>query len=406
MAVGLAPLSTMFPVDGVKIGVAKAGIKYQNRFDLTLFELCEGSSIASVFTKNRFCAAPVVLAKKNIASAATRYLIVNTGNANAGTGEAGMQVSLESCQAVASIAQCDADQVLPFSTGVIGESLDVTKIVDALPAAFESLSESNWTIAADGIMTTDTMPKGCSEIVNIGGQDITITGISKGSGMIRPDMATMLAYVATDAEIDSDLLQVFLTRSNRVSFNAITVDGDTSTNDACILVATGKKSVCINQQSSQDDQELFYQALEKVMQHLAQSIIRDGEGATKFITVEVKNGADHRECEKVAYTIAHSPLVKTAFFASDPNWGRILAAVGRSGIDDLNVDKLSIKLNDVVIVENGGRAQNYSEEKGQAVMSQEEICISVDLERGDSVHRIWTSDLSYDYVKINAEYRT
>ena len=406
MAVGLKALSKLHPVSGVKIGVAQAGIKKANHNDVTLFEICEGATVASVFTKNRFCAAPVVVAKENLASAMPRYLLVNTGNANAGTGPAGKQVSLDCCSAVASIAGCKNTQVLPFSTGVIGELLNANKIISALPVAFENLTEDNWSIAASSIMTTDTMPKGCSTKIELAGETVTITGISKGSGMIRPDMATMLAYVATDAQIEPVFLQSLLSKANRVSFNAITVDGDTSTNDACILVATGKSQTKLDENSPQELIEKFYQVLESTLQHLAQSIIRDGEGATKFISVKIEAGKDIAECEKVAYTIAHSPLVKTAFFASDPNWGRILAAVGRAGIDDLEVEGLSIKLNDTVIVENGGRAASYSEEQGQAIMNQEEICICVNLARGDAEHTVWTCDFSYDYVKINAEYRT
>lgn len=403
MAVGLKEISMLHPVDGVKIGTAKAGIKANHKDDTTLFEFCNDAVVASVFTKNQFCAAPVIVAKKNLTLAKPRYLLVNTGNANAGTGKAGEQVSLDCCRAVATHVQCDSEQVLPFSTGVIGEPLDAQLIINALPSAVKTLSENNWVSAANAIMTTDTMPKGISKKVNIGKKTITITGISKGSGMIRPDMATMLAYIATDAEIESKLLQSFLNRANRVSFNAITIDGDTSTNDACLLIATGKSKVKIQDTSSSD---LFYHALEEILQYLAQSIIRDGEGATKFITVHIKNANDMAECEKVAYTVAHSPLVKTAFFASDPNWGRILAAVGRAGIDDLDVDKITIKLNELTVVKNGGLAINYSESSGQAVMDLPEICITVDLNRGETEHKIWTTDLSYEYIKINAEYRT
>ena len=373
MAVGLKALAKLHPVSGVKIGVAQAGIKYPDRNDVTLFELCEGATVASVFTKNRFCAAPVVVAKNNLALAKPRYFLINTGNANAGTGEPGKQVSLDCCAAVAEKTNCDNAQVLPFSTGVIGESLDTNKIVSALPAAIANLNENNWEIAASAIMTTDTLPKGISTQLELDGSTVTITGISKGSGMIRPDMATMLAYVATDADIEQGFLQSLLNKANRVSFNAITVDGDTSTNDACMLVATGKSQVKIDKNSADELISKFYLALEQTLQHLAQSIIRDGEGATKFISVKVEGGKDLVECEKVAYTIAHSPLVKTAFFASDPNWGRILAAVGRAGIDDLDIDSLTIKLNEISIVENGCRAESYSEEKGQSVMDQDEI---------------------------------
>ena len=406
MAVGLSALPKMHPVPGINLGVAQAGIKYSNRYDLTLIQISKGASVASVFTRNRFCAAPVIVAKEHLSVDAPEFLLINTGNANAGTGSAGKQVATDCCAAVAAIAGCTKTCVLPFSTGVIGENLDANKIINALPAIFEDLKEDNWSLAAESIMTTDTLPKGASVQVNLNNTLVTITGISKGSGMIRPDMATMLAYVATDADVEPGLLQKLLHKANRVSFNAITVDGDTSTNDACLLMATGKSGLKIGENSPQEIIDNFYAALKQVMQTLAQAIIRDGEGATKFISINVEGGTDVDECNKVAYTIAHSPLVKTAFFASDPNWGRILAAVGRSGIDDLDVEKLIIKLNELVIVEHGGRAASYSEEQGQAVMAQEEITITVNLARGDANHTIWTSDLSYDYVKINAEYRT
>jgi len=406
MAVGLKALGDLHQISGVKIGIAQASIKYANRNDVTLFQLCDGANVASVFTQNRFCAAPVIVAKAHLAEATPRYLLVNTGNANAGTGEAGKRVSLDCCAAVAKLAACDVKQVLPFSTGVIGEALDADKIISALPNLFESLSEDSWAPAAAAIMTTDTLPKACSTQFKLDNQQVTMTGISKGSGMIRPDMATMLAYVATDVQIEAVLLQSLLNKANRVSFNAITVDGDTSTNDACILMATGAAKVKLEKNSPPALIEQFYQVLESTLKTLAQSIIRDGEGATKFITVQIEAGENISECEKVAYTIAHSPLVKTAFFASDPNWGRILAAVGRAGIDDLDIENLTIKLNDVVIVENGGRASSYTEAQGQAVMDQAEICIAVNLARGEATHTIWTSDLSYDYVKINAEYRS
>lgn len=403
MAVGLNSLKRLLPVAGIRIGISAAGIKYENRNDITLIELAPNTSVAGVFTKNLFCAAPVVVAKKHLANTDPKYLLINTGNANAGTGEQGMQAAMQSCDAVASLGQCDVENVLPFSTGVIGEPLPADRIVKALPETIQNLKEDNWMAAASAILTTDTMPKGFSKKLTIGSEAITITGISKGSGMIRPDMATMLAYIATDAKISVETLQEILTEANKVSFNAITVDGDTSTNDACIAMATGKSGVVIEGESKI---AAFSEVFVEAMQHLAQSIIRDGEGATKFISVNIENGKTFSECEKVAYCIAHSPLVKTAFFASDPNWGRILAAIGRAGVDDLIIDDIAIKLNDVEIVTNGGRSPQYTEEKGQAVMDEEEIAITVDLSRGDVSHTVWTTDLSYDYVKINAEYRT
>ena len=363
------------------------------------------ASCAGVFTRNAFCAAPVVIAKKHLAAGSPRYFLINTGNANAGTGKRGLSDAAESCIALAAVAGCEAQEVLPFSTGVIGEPLPLGKIAAVLPQAVAALSESNWEDAAHGIMTTDTVPKGCSRRVKLSGGEIVITGISKGSGMIRPDMATMLAYVATDARVEPVLLQQVLNTAVRYSFNRITVDGDTSTNDSCMLVATGASGTAV-ESGSAADLELFRRAVTEVCEVLAQAIVRDGEGATKLIAVEVKGGRDENECEQVAYTIAHSPLVKTAFFASDPNWGRILAAVGRAGLHALDLDAITIFLGDVCIVWGGGRAPDYTEEQGREVMSKEEIHIGVELGRGDASARVWTCDFSYDYVRINAEYRT
>ncbi|MBT5231427.1 MAG: bifunctional glutamate N-acetyltransferase/amino-acid acetyltransferase ArgJ [Methylococcales bacterium] len=401
MPVGLLPVTELLPISGVSLATTNAGVKQAERDDVLLMALAEGSEVAAVFTQNAFCAAPVVLAKTHLAATKPQYLLVNSGNANAGTGEPGMQAALETCEAVAANTRCAADAVLPFSTGVIGELLPSAKIADAVPALLSSLSENHWVAAAKAIMTTDTMAKGISQTVDIGGQTITITGIAKGSGMICPNMATMLSYVATDAKVDAALLQKTLSEGVDRSFNSITVDGDTSTNDACVLVATGSSNVSVSGFESE-----FKAAVELVLKHLAQSIIRDGEGATKFVSVIVDSANDDAEAKQVAYTVAHSPLVKTALFASDPNWGRILAAVGRAGIDNLDVNLIDISLGDVCIVEAGGKAQSYTEAQGQAVMLGSEIIIRVTLNRGDCSRTVWTTDLSYDYVKINAEYRT
>lgn len=405
MAVGPATLPPLHPVKGFRLGIASAGIKTPGRKDLVLMELAEGSSVAGVFTRNAFCAAPVRICKEHLGRADARYLLVNTGNANAGTGEQGMRDAMRCCEAVAENCQVAVEAVLPFSTGVIGEPLPVDKILAALDAARADLSEDNWEAAAEGIMTTDTRPKAASEQFEYQGKTVTLTGISKGSGMIMPNMATMLGYVATDAEIPQPLLQQWLGRETERSFNRITVDGDTSTNDSCMLVATGASGVLIDG-TDPELARLFEAALERVMLALAQAIVRDGEGATKFVEVRVDAAASTREALDVAYTIAHSPLVKTALFASDPNWGRILACVGRAGVENLDLDALQIYLNDVCIVEQGGRAASYTEEAGQAVMDGEEILIRVVLNRGEVTERIWTTDLSHDYVSINADYRS
>lgn len=404
MPVGDASFPVMHPVAGFRLATVEAGIRYQGRRDLVLMEINEDASTAAVFTNNAFCAAPVTLCKQHLHVASPRYLLTNTGNANAGTGEQGYQDSVESCQALAQQAGCSRQEVLPFSTGVIGESLAVDKIVAAIPEALKILSEDAWEQAAHGILTTDTVPKGRSQILELRGGKITLTGISKGSGMIRPDMATMLAYVATDADIEQPLLQEALQLAVDASFNRITVDGDTSTNDSCVLMATGKSNIKL--QAGSADWQLFVRALTELCEQLAQAIVRDGEGATKLITIDVVNGKSVDECNRVAYTVAHSPLVKTAFFASDPNWGRILAAVGRAGVVNLDLQALTIHLGEVCIVRNGGRADDYLEAKGQAVMDKEEINVCIDLQRGTATTRVWTCDFSYDYVKINAEYRS
>ena len=404
MAVGPDTLPTLHPVPGFKIGIASAGIKTPGRRDLVVMEIPEQASVAGVFTKNAFCAAPVHLAKAHMATHQVRYLLTNTGNANAGTGEQGMLDAQTCCQALADRTGVSLNQVMPFSTGVIGEALPVSLIVNALDDAVADLKEDHWLDAAWGIMTTDTRAKAASEQLAINGQMVTITGISKGAGMIMPNMATMLGYVATDAQIDQTLLQQWLSEAAERSFNRITVDGDTSTNDSCTLVATGKSGVSIHAGSNAADQ--FVAALNRIMLTLAQLIVRDGEGATKFVEIRIDQAISSAEALSVAYTIAHSPLVKTALYASDPNWGRILACVGRAGINDLDLNALKIYLGDVCIVENGGRAESYTEEAGQAVMNQEEILIHVMLNRGERSETIWTTDLSKDYVAINADYRS
>lgn len=394
------------PVSGIRLGATAAGIKYADRSDLVVIEMAPGSSCAAVFTRNAFCAAPVQVAKQHLQVTSAKYLLINSGNANAGTGSAGLGVCNKSCEALADIAGCSSDQVLPFSTGVIGELLPLDKVTAALPQALKNLDESGWADAARAIMTTDTVPKLLSRSFDSDGTTVTVTGMAKGSGMIRPDMATMLAYVATDVEVDAALLQQCLQQAVEPSFNSITVDGDTSTNDACVLMATGTSSHTAITDTDSDAFTALCDAVRGVCMDLARSIVKDGEGATKLVEVLVEGAADIEEARQVAYTIAHSPLVKTALFASDPNWGRILAAVGRAGLQDLNIDAIRIWLDDVSIVKDGGRDPSYSEEAGQAVMDRDEFVIRVELGRGDAETRVITCDLSYDYVKINAEYRT
>ena len=393
------------PVVGLRLGTARAGIKYPDRRDLVLMEVAPNSDCAAVFTRNAFCAAPVIVAREHLAAARVRYLLVNTGNANAGTGEDGLLDARASCQAVAELMGCQAREVLPFSTGVIGEPLPLKRLVDGLPRAFAQLRPDGWEEAAFGILTTDTRPKLVSRRVALSAGTVTVTGMAKGSGMIRPDMATMLAFLATDARVEGGLLQPILASAVEESFNAITVDGDTSTNDACILLATGQGEVSLSDEDDPDYQAFADLVLE-VCQALAWAIVRDGEGATKFITVQVEGGQDREECRQVAFTVAHSPLVKTAFFASDPNWGRILAAVGRAKVADLDLTAVAIHLDEVPIVRDGGRDPAYTEEQGQRVMQREEITVSIDLGRGEATAQVWTCDLSYDYVRINADYRT
>mgnify|MGYP003636763020 CR=1 FL=1 len=406
MAVGSGDLGTLHIVDGVRIGTASAGIKKPGRIDTVVFELAEGSAVAGVFTLNAFCAAPVTLSKKHLAAASPRYLLINTGNANAGTGAIGLADAVASCVALATEVSVTPEQVLPFSTGVIGEKLPVDKLIAALPASINSLSADGWERAANGIMTTDTRPKATSRQIQIDGRTITVTGISKGAGMIKPNMATMLGYVATDAAIAPDVLQGMLDIAADASFNRITIDGDTSTNDSCILVATGRAGGDLLSVSEGPIFEALQAVFNEVFLELAHAIVRDGEGATKFVAVEVAGAKDVSEALKVAYAVAESPLVKTALFASDPNWGRILAAIGRAGVDALDVSTLTVHLGDVLITENGGRAASYTEAAGAVVMKQSEITISINLNRGQHSETVWTTDFSYDYVKINAEYRS
>ncbi len=406
MAVGSGELPVLYTVDGVRIGVASAGIKKVGRIDTVVFELCEGASVAGVFTLNAFCAAPVTVAKEHLASTSPRYLLINTGNANAGTGQAGLLNARNSCAALAELVGLESSAVLPFSTGVIGEKLPLDKLVAAMPAAISALSADSWERAANGIMTTDTRPKATSRQIEIAGRAITVTGISKGAGMIKPNMATMLGYVATDANIAPNVLQAMLDQSADASFNRITIDGDTSTNDACVLVATGRAG---GEQLTETRGPVFdalQQVFNEVFLELAHAIVRDGEGATKFVAVEVTGAKDVSEALKVAYAVAESPLVKTALFASDPNWGRILAAIGRAGVESLDVAALTVHLDDVLITEHGGRAESYTEAAGAAVMKQSEIRIRINLNRGQHAETVWTTDFSYDYVKINAEYRS
>ena len=406
MAVGDVTMPQMHVVKGVKIGSAEAYIRYQNRRDLVIFELAEGSNVAGVFTQNAFCAAPVHVSKAHLAVGNPRYLIINTGNANAGTGPLGMQNAQETCAQLAQLAGVNAEQILPFSTGVIGEQLPMPRLVAGLQPALDSLQEDAWTDAAFGIMTTDTTPKGASEQFELDGVVYTMTGISKGAGMIRPNMATMLSYVATDAPISRALVQQLLHISVNQSFNRITIDGDTSTNDSCIFVATGQAGGVEITSAEDARYAAVLDVLNRVMKRLAQLIVRDGEGATKFMTVAVEGGADTQECCDIAYSIAHSPLVKTAFFASDPNWGRILAAIGYAGVKNLEVEKIQVWLDDVQICKDGGAAADYTEAEGARVMAQPEITIRVDLGRGQAKDTVYTCDLSYDYVKINADYRS
>ncbi len=403
--------ASLLPVKGVQLGFAQAQVRKPNRKDVLVVALVENTRVAGVFTLNRFCAAPVILCKEYLAQTkGIRALLVNTGCANAGTGEDGLNRAKQSCEALGKLLNINANQVLPFSTGVILEPLPVDKVIAGMPAALENLKEDNWLNAAEAIMTTDIVAKGTSRQITLGGKTVTITGISKGSGMIHPNMATMLGYIATDAAISQAALEAIIQYAVNQSFNCITVDGDTSTNDSLILMAT---NLAGNAEITENSAKfvILRDAFTDVAIELAQAIVRDGEGATKFMTVTVESGKNEAECRKVAYAIAHSPLIKTAFFASDPNLGRILAAIGYAGIDDLDVNNMELYLgnetgSDVLVAEKGGRAASYKEEQGSAIMKESDILVRVVLNRGKQNVTIWTCDFSYDYVKINADYRS
>jgi glutamate N-acetyltransferase / amino-acid N-acetyltransferase len=401
MAVNLPPPdpATLHPVPGVELGIAMAGVRKANRKDLLVMRFAPGTTVAGVFTQNRFCAAPVILARKHLKND-VEALVVNTGNANAGTGKQGLEHARLVCEALASHLGCDAGQILPFSTGVIMEPLPVERIVTALPRAL--LDKGDWLSAAEAIMTTDTVPKAYSRKVRLAGGPVAVTGIAKGAGMIRPDMATMLGFITTDARVARRELQGLLTRVAERSFNCVTVDGDTSTNDSLILAATGQGPAA----RSRRDLLRLEVAVGEVARHLAQALVRDGEGATKFVTLEVERGRSVDECRRVAYAIAHSPLVKTAFFASDPNLGRILAAIGNSGVPALDTGRVDLYLDQVRVAHQGGRDAAYRDEQGVAAMKRPEFTVRVLLHRGSASATVWTCDLSFDYVKINAEYRT
>ncbi|HEY5701098.1 MAG TPA: bifunctional glutamate N-acetyltransferase/amino-acid acetyltransferase ArgJ [Gammaproteobacteria bacterium] len=406
MAVGLEPAKELKSIRGVRLGCAGLGNRATPRDDLTLIQISDGSRVAATFTRNAFRAAPVTVAEAHLQSSPPSFLLINAGNANAGTGRAGLSDALNCCNAVAAKTGCREESVLPFSTGVVGERLAVECFPQAIERAQSSLSENGWLRAAGAIMTTDTVAKGISVQFESGGETCSVTGIAKGSGMIRPDMATMLSFLATDAAVAQEPLTQCLRGVVDRTFNRITVDGDTSTNDACVLIATGQSGGGeIDSLKSEDGVRLF-EAVETVCRFLAQAIIRDGEGATKFLTITASGGASESECLAVAYTVAHSPLVKTAMFASDPNWGRILAAVGRAGLADFDLERVRISIGDVSVAEHGALAAGYREQDGKRVMSEEEITVHISLERGDCEASVWTCDLSHGYVTINAEYRT
>lgn len=400
----------LLPVAGVRLGTAEAAIRKLGRRDLSLIELAPGSRVAGVFTQNRFCAAPVTVCKEHLSAGAIRALVINTGIANAGTGELGIANARASCDAVAAALGVSAREVLPFSTGVILEHLTVDKLIAGLPAAKAALKSDGWYEACHAIMTTDTQPKCASRQIQIGGKTVTLTGMSKGAGMIRPNMATMLGFLATDAEVAQSLLDALVKEAANLSFNSITVDGDTSTNDSFILIATGASGAPAITDAASADYKALRDAVVELSIWLAQAIVRDGEGATKFMSIVIEGGKNRDECRQIAYAVAHSPLVKTAFFASDPNLGRILAAIGYAGVLDLDVSRLRVWLGDgqeeVLVAEQGGRAASYVEEAGARIMQNAEITVRADLARGDAAATVWTCDFSYDYVKINADYRS
>ncbi len=413
MAVNLEPplAANLKAIAGVELGIAEAGIRKANRRDLLVLRLPEEASVAGVFTQNRFCAAPVTVCRENLAAVnrgenTIRALVINTGNANAGTGEQGMADARRTCAELATQLGIKPTQVLPFSTGVIMEHLPLERLLAGLPKAISALQTDNWHAAAHAIMTTDTIAKAASRMVEIGGKSITLTGISKGAGMIKPNMATMLGFIATDAKVSQHVLAAAIKRAADLSFNSITIDGDTSTNDSFILIATGKADAPAITGLHTAEGRAFTKALNDLAIELAQKIVRDGEGATKFITLQIEGGADDDECRKVGYAIGHSPLTKTAFFASDPNLGRILAAIGYAGITDLDTSKIDLYLDDVLVATQGGRAPSYQEADGARVMKQSEITVHVKLNRGEAKRTMWTCDFSYEYVKINADYRS
>lgn len=405
MAISLQAPTNLLPISGVRIATASAGIKYKNRDDVVLFELSAGTKTAAMLTKNQFCAAPVEITKKHIEASTPKYLLINSGNANAGLGNQGLDAAKQTCAVLAAEAVCDESEVLPFSTGVIGELLPVEKITKIFPNLLADLLEDAWIDAANAIMTTDTIAKGYSEQLSLDGNTISITGIAKGAGMIRPDMATMLAYVATDLYIDGKNLKSLLNQAVEQSFHCITVDGDTSTNDSCVLVATGKSSLKFSDLSKQAKEE-FVTTLNLIFLKLAQSIIRDGEGITKYISIKVEQAKSKSMARSIAFAIAHSPLVKTAAFASDPNWGRILAAAGRATKELIQMKKISLYINNLSVINHGELVDSYNGKSGQIEMQKDEIQFRLQLEEGSSEVTVWTTDLSYDYVKINAEYRT
>ncbi|MEP5764435.1 MAG: bifunctional glutamate N-acetyltransferase/amino-acid acetyltransferase ArgJ [Halieaceae bacterium] len=400
------PAGAVLPVAGIRLGVTSAGIKAAGRLDLVAIELAEGASVAATFTRNAFCAAPVQVAREHLCSTGPRYLLINTGNANAGTGARGLADAVACCAGLADLTAVQENAVLPFSTGVIGEHLPVQRILQALPAALEDMAADNWERAASGILTTDTRPKAGSRQLQLSGQTITLTGMAKGAGMIRPNMATMLAYLATDANIEARLLEQLWREVVEQSFNRVTVDGDTSTNDAAVLVATGAAGNAMIDSAQHEDFPALRDALLALALELAQALVRDAEGASKFMAVRVAQARDEAEALEIAYTVAHSPLVKTALFASDPNWGRLLAAIGRADVEALDVDKVELSINGVLIASDGCRAASYTEEQGVEAMAPTDIDVDILLARGEAQATVWTSDLSYDYVRINAEYRT
>jgi len=403
MAVGPQRKVSITPIEGIRLAAVESQIRYANRLDLVLIEIAEGSTTVGAFTQNAFCAAPVRIAKQRVEHSASRYFLINTGNANAGTGPQGDLAAMACCEGLAEIAETSPEHILPFSTGVIGEQLPSDRILAALPGLYAALSADAWQSAAQGILTTDTRPKLASASFAVNSSQVIISGFAKGSGMIRPNMATMLAYVFTDAQIDRSLLEKFLAGAVSNSFNRITVDGDTSTNDCCMLVATGKGALVIKDTEAARQ---FQSELNAVFEQLAMDLIRDAEGASKFITIEVNEGASEQECLAVAYVVAESPLVKTAFFASDPNWGRILAAIGRAGVGDLDIETVTVALGDILLVSKGAVDAQYSESAGQAEMDKDEIRVRINLGRGKARARVWTSDLSNEYVRINADYRS